>query len=207
MSKLVKTVVVVGIPGVGKTTVLNIAVNELLAKGYVVKVINFGDYMLQELIQQGLVRSRDEIRLLPLKIQREVQERVAKRIRYEIDSERDLHGESIFFIDTHAVVKTSTGYWSGLPYHVVKYLMPDIIVVIEASVDEILSRHVRDKSRERSDYGDPKLLSDLLMMNRVFTISSATLVGAPVYILCNREGSAKETALELVNVIINRLRV
>lgn len=207
MSELVRTVVVVGIPGVGKTTVLNVAVNELLSKGYVVKVINFGDYMLQELTQRGLVRSRDEIRLLPLKIQREVQEMVAKRIRYEIDSECKLRSESIFFIDTHAVVKTSTGYWSGLPRHVIEHLMPDIVVVIEASVDEILNRQIRDKSRERSDYRDPRLLSDLLIMNRMFAISSATLVGVPVYILYNREGSVREAALELVDVVINRLRV
>ncbi|MEM2205666.1 MAG: adenylate kinase [Sulfolobales archaeon] len=202
---MLKTLIVVGVAGVGKSTVLSIATKELVARGYSVRVVNFGDLMFETLKQRGLVRSRDDIRNLPLSIQREVQKDVAEKISNELSRIRALGGEGVyvFIIDTHAVVKTSTGYWSGLPSFVVTRLSPDSIVIIEADVDEIIGRHARDVERRRSDYSDPGLLRELLMLNRVFAISSANLVGASVYIIHNKEGKAEEAASELVNLVVN----
>ncbi|MEM1982163.1 MAG: adenylate kinase [Sulfolobales archaeon] len=200
---MLKVVIAVGIPGVGKSTVLNIAMKELENRGYCVRVINFGDLMLETLTRRGLVKSRDDIRNLPLSIQREVQREVAGRIGDELSRIRRLNDGKTYvvIIDTHAVVKTSTGYWSGLPAHVITNIMPDSIVVVEADVQEILKRQIKDVERRRNDYSDVELLNELLLLNRVFAVSSANLVGASVYILRNREGRAEETALEFIKLI------
>lgn len=200
---MLKTIIVVGIPGVGKTTVLNIAVDELRAMGYSVMLVNFGDLMLETLKQRGLVRSRDDIRNLPLSIQREVQREVADKLGYELNRIRTLSGSEAYvaIVDTHAVVRTNAGYWPGLPSYVITQILPDCVVVIEADVNEIIARQVRDVKRMRSDYSDASLLNELLILNRMFAISSANIVGAPIYILRNREGKARETALELTNLV------
>ncbi len=202
---MLKTLIVVGIPGVGKSTVLSIAIDELRARGCSVISVNFGDLMFEALKQRGLVQSRDDIRNLPLSTQREVQREVAEKLGYELSSikKSGSGGVHIAIIDTHAVVRTNTGYWPGLPSHVIAQLLPDSIVVVEADVNEIIARQAKDVGRRRNDYSDVGLLSELLLLNRVFAISSASLVGAPVYILRNREGRARDAALELVNLVIS----
>jgi len=75
-----KVVVVTGVPGVGKTTVLSHLQELAKEKGVKVKVANFGTYKLETAIREGLVRSRDEIRRLPLRKQLELQALAAKRI-------------------------------------------------------------------------------------------------------------------------------
>lgn len=197
--------VIVGIPGVGKTTVLNAAVEILVSRGYVVRVLNYGDYMLKSLISRNLVRSRDEIRRLPLQLQREVQALVADDIRREVD-ETPGNEKVVSFVDTHAVIKTTTGYWPGLPKHVIERLSPDAIIVIEASPEEVLSRQLKDRSRYRADYADVNLITELLQVNRCFAIASAVLVGASLYIIHNREGRVLEAASELVNIVNNLMR-
>ncbi len=204
MSGVLKTFIVVGIPGVGKSTVLSIVTKELVSRGYSVRLINFGDLMFETLKAQGLVKSRDDIRTLPLTVQRVVQKEVAERIGEELKRIRESGSKEdhIVIIDTHAVVRTSIGYWSGLPGYVITHLSPDSVVIVEADVNEIMSRQVRDVERRRSDYNDESLLRELLTLNRMFAVSSANLVGASVYIIRNREGKVEETASELLNLIV-----
>jgi len=192
----------VGLPGVGKSTVINLAVRKLKEKGCNVEVINFGDFMLKFMVSKGYVKSRDEIRKLPLTIQQEAQARSAKEIRRrfeELSSKSE--GAFIGIVDTHALIKTETGLWPGLPKHVIEELRPHAIIVIEASPKEIVSRQLRDKTRYRADYAREELVTELLSLNRVFAISSAVLVGASVAIVMNREGKAEEAAEEVVNII------
>lgn len=199
MSKTV--VVVTGIPGVGKSTVLNLATKELIVRGFNVKVFNFGDFMFFTLHSGGLVRSRDEIRRLPIDVQCEAQISAAKEIRREIDSTSD-EGKHVFIVDTHAVIKTTSGYWPGLPEDVVKCLRPKAIVIIEADVNEIIARQMRDRSRYRADYADVEILNELLLINRIYAISSATLVNAVVRIIRNKEGQPEKAAQELADLVM-----
>ena len=201
MSEGVKIAVVVGLPGVGKSTVLNLAKEALIKRGYYVEVVNFGDYMLKYVVSLGLARNRDEIRKLPLHVQRKAQEEAAKNIRRDLEAKAQTKENVVGFVDTHAVIKTTTGYWPGLPLHVITNLMPNTIIVVEANPEEIVARQLRDKTRYRSDYADVNLVKELLSLNRMFAIASAVLVGASVNFILNREGKANEAAEELVKVI------
>ena len=197
-----KLVIMVGLPGVGKTTVINLTSKKLSERGYGVKVINFGDFMLNYLMSKGYVKNRDEIRKLPLRIQQEAQAKAAGEMRkvFEGLAEKS-EGKFIGIVDTHALIKTDTGLWPGLPKHVIEELRPHAIIIVEALPEEIVNRQLRDKTRYRADYAKPELIKELLLLNRSFAIASAVLVGASVATVLNREGKAEEAAEEVVKII------
>ncbi len=190
------TIIVTGVPGVGKTTVLNKTKEILEQENIEFKIANFGNYMLSVAIKKGWVKHRDELRHLPLRRQLELQEFAARALR--LDAEHQLTNKGILFVDTHAVIKTPTGYWPGLPENVVKELKPDSIVVIEAPPEIIYEHHRRDASRKRSDIGGINQISELLSIARVAAMSSAVLVAASVYVVENVEGKPEEAAYKLV---------
>lgn len=198
-----RIVVVVGVAGVGKSTVLSHARKILEEEGYVVETLNYGDFMLRYVVERGICRSRDEIRSLPLNEQRRVQSLVAKEMRNYIDSLHLKNPEAniVVFIDTHAVIKTATGFWPGLPEYVIKELRPDTIVVVEADPQSIVQRQSRDLNRYRRDYSDVELVKEVMNFIRMFSIASATLVGASVNIVRNEEGRADEAGKSLAELV------
>ncbi len=175
-------VVVAGIPGAGKTTVLK----EI--KG--VKIINYGDVMLEIAKKKNLVKDRDEIRKLPLEEQRKLQKEAAKKISKKKD----------VIIDTHCTIKTKEGYMPGLPYEILSIIKPDFIVLIEANEEEIDKRRNKDKEiRER----DAESLEEIKLhqsINRMAAIAYASFVNANIKIVKNEEGKAKECAKEIMKV-------
>ena len=196
-----RIVVVAGLPGVGKTTVLSRASKLLRNEGYSAEVINYGDFMFEAAKKLG-IRSRDELRSLPLSEQKRNQAYVAKEIRnYVARKASSTEGHFIAFIDTHVLIKTPTGLWPGLPEYVIRELVPDSIVIIEASPEEIVSRQLRDRTRYRADYADKALVKELMDLMRVFAISAATLVGASVNFIVNREGMVDEAAESLTKIV------
>lgn len=192
-------IVVVGIPGVGKSTILSIATKKLEEQGFQVLVLNYGDYMFKALNSKGIVKNRDEIRKLDLRTQLEHQSLAAQMLID--DARKSLGAKGILIVDTHAVIRTSTGYWPGLPQHVIEILKPDVIAVIEAPVSDIVARQRRDKTRYRLDLAREDIVREMLEMTRYFAIASATLVGASVVFIMNLEGRAEEAAENLVGVI------
>ncbi len=203
MGGKLRIIVVAGLPGVGKSTVLS-RTRELLSKeGLETEVLNFGDFMLKVLKDKGIVESRDEMRKLPLEKQREAQRLVAIEIRKYFEEKAKTLGATAFigFVDTHVIVKTSSGLWPGLPKYVVEELNPDSIVLVEASPKEIVARQLRDRARYRADYADEGLVKELLELMRIFAIASATLVGASVNFIENKEGRVEEAAVRLAEVI------
>ncbi|MEM1513830.1 MAG: adenylate kinase [Candidatus Thermoplasmatota archaeon] len=175
-------VVVAGIPGAGKTTVLK------EVKG--IEIINYGDVMFSIAKKKNLVNDRDEIRKLPIDEQRKLQKEAAKFISKKKN----------VIIDTHCTIKTRDGYMPGLPYEIISIIKPDFIILIEADAREIEKRRNKDKDiRER----DKESLEEIEMhqnINRMAAIAYATLVNANVKIIKNEEGRAKDCAEEIMKV-------
>ena len=196
-----RVVVVTGVPGVGKTTVLR-KLEELAAeKGIRVKVVNFGSHMLRYALREGIVSSRDEMRHLPLRKQLELQRLAARSIVEEEGAQ--LGDNDYLIIDTHALVKTSAGYWPGLPKHVLDELKPDMIALIEADPEIIASRQARDTTRKRSDIGGVEGVRRLMEHARAASFASATFYASTVAIVENPEGRPEDAARKLLDLMQN----
>ena len=193
------TLIVVGVPGVGKTTVLNHLVKLAEKEGIRIEIVNMGDYMFKAAKEKGLVTHRDELRRLELRKQLELQGHAAKLIIKDAISKLD--EKSVLIVDTHAVIRTTTGYWPGLPKHVIEELKPDSIVIVEAPVEDIVARQLRDKTRYRSDLAKKEVVEELLTFTRVAAMSSATFTASSVKIVLNLEGKPEEAAKEILETI------
>ena len=190
------TIIVTGVPGVGKTTVLSHVSKILEEQGKPFLILNFGDFMFSEAKKRGLVEHRDQMRHLPLREQLRLQEYAAEAI-IEHATEK-LGSQGTLFVDTHAVIKTSTGYWPGLPQGVITRLRPDSIVLIESKPEEILARQERDKTRVRKDLASIEAITQIMELARVAAMASATFVAASVFIVYNVEGDPSIAAKEIV---------
>jgi adenylate kinase len=174
-------VVVVGVPGVGKTTIVQ-KMNAAI-KGS--RVVTFGTVMLEEGKRLRWIRHRDELRKLPVGKQKRLQSLAASRIARMKDR--------VLFVDTHLFIRTGEGFWPGLPFEVVKALKPTHLILVEADPKEILSRRQMDKTRYR-DSVTPKDLVGELSLARSFLVASSTLTGAPMLIAPNNEGKSDKVA-------------
>jgi adenylate kinase len=195
MSESRNVVIVTGIPGVGKTTVINTAVDIVKQKhGEDVLVLNFGTEMFEVASKAGQVKDRDEMRKLPTAQQRKNQklagESIAKKAR-----------KTKVIVDTHTLIQTNNGYLIGLPEWVVQTIQPKTVVLVEAESEKIASRRSSDESRVR----DAQTVSDIQIhqeMCRAAAISVGTLTGATVRRIMNREGKVEEAAAELAQTLM-----
>ncbi len=164
-------IVVTGIPGVGKTTVMKKA-----AEGLDIAFVTFGTVMVKIAKELGYVKNRDDMRKLTLKEQRELQVLSAKKVQ----SMKNV------ILDTHCTIKTPQGYMPGLPEWVITKLKPQSIVLVEADPKEIFNRRKKDTTRNR----DPDTVEEIKehqMMNRCAAMSYSAISGATVKIVFNHD--------------------
>jgi len=188
-------VVLTGIPGSGKTTLakraLEILKEEEGKSQY--EILNYGDIAFEIAKERDNVQNRDEIRKLKLSEQKEIQRLAAKRIA-------NASKDKSVIIDTHCTISTPKGYIPGLPEWVLRELQPDLMIIIEASPEEIVKRRKKDETRERDDEikSEIKLHQEL---NRFIAMSYSTLTGAAVKIIKNPEDKIDETARKLAEIL------
>jgi adenylate kinase len=178
-------IVVTGIPGVGKTTVMKQA-----AEGIDIKFVTFGSVMIDIAKEMGLVKDRDEMRKLTLDQQKDLQIRSAEKVASMGD----------VILDTHCTVKTPKGYMPGLPEWVLKKLKPTAIVVVEADPDEIFNRRAKDATRNR-DPDSEEEIAEHQQINRAAAMSYATLTGATVKIVFNHDNAIDEAVKQAEPVV------
>lgn len=178
-------IVVTGVPGVGKTTVM-----EAAAKAKDLKVVVYGTEMFNVASKRGLVKTRDEMRKLKPEVQREIQEKAAHAIAKMGD----------VIVDTHCTIKTPKGYLPGLPNWVLVALKPSAIVLVEADAREVFGRRTRDASRER-DHESIEDIERHQAMNRAAAMAYATLTGAPVKIVYNHNDRVHDAIQQILPVV------
>lgn len=159
-------VIVTGVPGVGKSTVMN------AAKDFGYSIVNFGTTMFEEAKKEG-VENRDDLRKLPVDVQKRLQKQAGEKIGQMNN----------VIVDTHASILTSSGYWPGLPEWTVKAIMPNNIIMVEALPEEIEKRRLKDTTRAR-DSDDIGLHQRI---NREFAIAAAVMTGASVGFVHNND--------------------
>ncbi|HEY5631445.1 MAG TPA: adenylate kinase [Nitrososphaeraceae archaeon] len=189
-----KRVIIVGIPGVGKTSIVSLVAEKLNHKELKATVAVFGTLMLEEAYKIG-VKNRDELRKLSLAKQRQLQEMAAKRIAQIKDS--------IVIIDTHLFIKTIDGYYPGLPMHVLDIIKPTHFVMVVAEAGEIVKRRKADKSRDRDIISTQDIQYELDIL-RVMVASCSMLTGSPFIVIMNNDNKIDNAALNIVKVLCDR---
>jgi len=188
-----RLVVVTGIPGVGKSTVIDGALEKLKAEGLAYELVNYGDVMLKIMRERMGITDRDEMRKVPFEPYSEIQRAAAERIAEMAELKPVL-------LDTHCSVKKPEGYLPGLPKWVLESLKPESIVLIEAEPEEVVARRTKDVSRRR----DEELLAEVAehqQLNRAIAMAYAALVGATVKIVKNRNGKLSDAIKDMVDTL------
>jgi adenylate kinase len=166
-------IVVVALSGSGKTTIMNILRQRLPD----VKIVNYGDVMLEIAKQRFGVQHRDEMRKkIPVEEYRKIQEEAAEYIA-------SLPGDVL--IDTHASIKIGGGYYPGLPDRIISKLKPDVILLIEYDPKDILERRKKDPGRFR-DVESEEEIEMQQQANRLFAFAAANAGESTVHVLSFR---------------------
>lgn len=178
-------VIVTGIPGVGKTTVM-----EAAAERARLDIVVYGTVMFEVALEDGLVENRDEMRRLDPEVQKNVQRTAAVRIAARGD----------VVVDTHCSIKTPKGYLPGLPAWVLEALQPSTIVLVEAHPEEVQARRVGDETRVR-DVDSLEAIAEHQEFNRRFAAAYATLTGATVHTVFNHDDKVDEAIAQILPVV------
>jgi len=186
-----KKVVVVGIPGVGKTSLLQKIVEILKVNNKSVSVHSFGTMMFEVAKENG-IKDRDELRKLPVSEQKNLQKIAAEKLA--------MLNENIVIIDTHAFINSPEGYYPGLPEHVLKILKPSNFVSVSAKPEEIYNRRMKDDTRNRDKISIDNIKKELDVQSGMIS-ACAVLSGSPVKHVLNREGMIDEVANKIIKAI------
>jgi adenylate kinase len=186
-----KKVIIVGIPGVGKSTIISNATTELRNIGTSVTTVVFGSVMFEEAKKLGITH-RDQMRKLSIDVQQKLQNMAADLISGR--------RESIVVVDTHLFIKTSSGYYPGLPMNLILKLNPDRLILVSANSEEILRRRKDDNTRTRDMISDDEIKRDIEVSLSMIS-SLSILTGAPFEIIHNNDNmidSATDQMIELL---------
>jgi adenylate kinase len=186
-----KTVIIVGVPGVGKSTIISNATEALQNIGTTVSTVIFGSVMIEEAKKLG-INDRDQLRKLSIDVQQKLQSMAATHISHL--------KESIVIVDTHLFIKTPSGYYPGLPMNLVLKLNPDLLILITANSEEILRRRENDNTRSRDIISDNEIKRDIdVSLSMISSLS--ILTGAPFEIIFNHDNMIDSTTSLIVELL------
>jgi adenylate kinase len=186
-----KKVIIVGIPGVGKSTIISNATTALQNIGTSVATVVFGSVMFEEAKKLGITH-RDQMRKLSIDVQQKLQNMAADLISGR--------RESIVVIDTHLFIKTSSGYYPGLPMNLILKLNPDRLILVSANSEEILRRRKDDNTRTRDMISDDEIKRDIEVSLSMIS-SLSILTGAPFEIIHNNDNMIDSATAQMVELL------
>ena len=186
-----KKVIIVGIPGVGKTTLVTKIVEILKADQKTVSVHSFGTVMLEEAKKNG-IKDRDELRKLSTDEQKNLQKMAAEKIASLQDN--------FVIIDTHAFISTNAGFYPGLPNHVLQIIKPSNFISVSARPEEIYNRRMKDTTRHRDLVSIESIKKELSVQDAMLS-SCSVLSGSPMKTVLNSEGKVDEAAQTVIDAI------
>jgi len=189
-------VIVVGVPGVGKTSVINEAKKYLK---YEFKVVNTGDIMFELAKEKYNINNRDEIRKkLTFEQQKEIQREAIKRIK-------KMEKESDIILDTHLVIESYEGYIPAMLRDYAEILRPDGIAVIISDPDKIFVRRLKDIQIRGRDIENLKRIEIQQNLTIYFTTIFMFEYSTIVEVINNEEGLLEESAKKFAE-FLNKLK-
>lgn len=179
-------IIVMGLPGVGKSTVLAVAEKET---DY--RIVNYGTLMFEIANRDFGIAQRDSLRKLDQEKQKAVQAKVGDRLA-------GMRGRII--LDTHCSVSTPKGYLVGLPDEILGKLKVERLIYITAPVSEVVARRKSDPTRAR-DAEPEKSLQAHDDYNKKLLAHYSEKAGAPAEIIFNYQGKLHEAQQQLLSFL------
>jgi adenylate kinase len=190
-----KRIIIGGIPGVGKTSVISSAVESIRNKGQNARVVVFGTEMFEEAKRTAGIKNRDELRKLAVDDQRRLQDMTARRISEMQDS--------IVIVDTHIFVRTGEGnYYPGLPLRLLEIIKPTSFIMIVADALEIVNRRKKDTTRVRDDISTEQVQYEI-DTSKLMVATCSILTGAPFIIVSNNDNKMEEAVSGVAKVLLS----
>jgi adenylate kinase len=187
-----KIIIVAGVPGAGKSTVL-VEAWKRSEKELRYTIVSFGTEMLNLCQETGLVGHRDEMRNLNADLQDEMQWRATKRI-----AERP---ENIL-LDTHCTIKTGSGsYLPGFSARMLERLSPSAIVLVDAHEAEIRGRRKLDKARPLRTIESTEEILEHKLISRAYAAAFSARTGCLLRIIQNNTGEFERAVDEFVSTL------
>jgi len=186
-----KKVVIVGIPGVGKSTLVNKIVEILNSKQKSVSVNSFGTLMFEEAQKNGM-KNRDDLRKLSMDEQQNLQKKAAQKIAKLEDD--------LVIIDTHTFISTNAGFYPGLPHNVLEIIKPSNFISVYARPEDIYNRRMKDTTRQRDIVSIDNIKKEMAISDAMLS-SCAVFSGSPMKPVLNTEGKVDEAANAVISAI------
>jgi adenylate kinase len=189
-------VLIVGVPGAGKTSIIN-EVKKYLK--YEFKVVSAGNIVLELAKEKYNINNRDDIRKkLTFEQQKELQREAIKRIK-EIEKENDI------ILDIHLVIESYEAYIPGMIREYAEILKPDGIVIIMSDPDKIIIRRLKDIQIRRRDIENLERIE--IHQNLIIYLAAILMFeyGTIVEIINNEEGLLEESAKKFAE-FLNKLK-
>jgi adenylate kinase len=178
-----KVVIVSGVPGAGKSTILKELSN---IEG--VHIVNMGTLMLETAKEEGFMKGRDDIRFLSNKEITRLRTQAVKKITL-------MAGKVI--IDTHVTIGENGRYVPGLPISALEKTKNITgLIYIEAPVKDIIERRKADATRVRENE-DEITVENQRHLNLAMLSVASTYLNVPIFIVINRQGDLKKTVAEI----------
>lgn len=180
-------VLIGGLPGVGKTTVIN----NLLKGGY--QQMCFGSKMIRLAEKKGILKNaRWKMHDLPRK----------QIIRLEnLVVDEMLKSKGLVLLESHLIIVTEHGIRNGFPKRIYQKLPIKKIILLEAEDYEIIKRRVKSRGN-RSKLPRYKFSIDKhQFLNRQKAKRLSKLLNIPYFIIYNQQGKLSRT-LELVKKLL-----
>lgn len=171
---------VVGVPGVGKTSLCRQAAKDLECTH-----VNYGELMLEVARQKGLASTDSEMFSLDIDVQYQIWRTAAEEIK----------GMSNVLVDLHGVDKSQIGYIISLP---IETIFPDIIIIIESTCINIMERRHNDPSKRRI-IEDIKSIKEHMKLLRSSIATCSVILGCTFTVLQNDDFD--ECLDELVDIL------
>jgi adenylate kinase len=186
-----KKVVIVGIPGVGKSTLVTKIVEILNSRQKSVSVNSFGTIMFEEAQKNG-IKNRDDLRKLSMEEQQILQKKAAEKIAKLEDD--------LVIIDTHTFINTNAGFYPGLPNNVLEIIKPSNFISVYARPEEIYNRRMKDNTRQRDIVSIDNIKKEMAISDAMLS-SCAVFSGSPMKPVFNTEGKVEEAANAVISAI------
>jgi adenylate kinase len=191
---MTKRVIIVGIPGVGKSTVISDVHSLLSQRGIDTKIAEFGKIMFDQARLMS-IHNRDQLRRLSIEQQKTLQEMAANSI--------NSLGNDVVLIDTHLFISTDNGFYPGMPIKLLNIINPTHLILITATAEEIQSRRESDNSRQRDVISIDRIKSDLRLSESMISTSSI-ITGCPFYMIQNNTNEVENATNAICRIILGK---